>query len=372
MENNKNIKQWTKAILLGVVLFWALFNLRTIGNIISKIFAILFPLILGAFIALVLNIPMKFFEGKFKGKNKAGKVNLGERILAILLSIVIIAFVFTLVVNLVVPELIKVAKLLINNIPYYREEINNLSVKLQTSYPDINFDVFQEALNTKLDEIKNGLITNSPNLLTSSIRMVQGLFSGLAQFFIALVFAFYILTGKDKLRKQTNRFAHTYLKEKAGKCLRVVNLLLNNFSNFIGAQCVEAMILGGLCTAGMLILGLPYAVTIGVVVGVTALVPIVGAFAGMGIGAVLILSVSPVKALIFIVFLTILQQIETNIIYPRVVGTKTGLPGIWVLVSVVIGGSLMGVVGMLLAVPIGKTIYTLVNEKMDKNDRIKN
>ena len=369
---NKDFKKWTKIIILGIILFWALFNLKTIGNVLGRIFAILFPLILGAFIALVLNIPMKFFEEKFRGKNKRGKTSIGERILAILLSIIIIVFVFTLVINLVVPELIKVTKLLINNIPYYREEINNLFSKLQTSYPDINFEAFQETLNTKLDEIKNGLITNSPNLLTSSIKMVQGLFSGLAQFLIALVFAFYILTGKDRLRKQTVRFANTYLKDKAKTALKVLNMLINNFGSFIGAQCVEAIILGVLCTVGMLFLGLPYAVTIGVVVGVTALVPIVGAFVGMGIGAILILSVSPVKALIFLVFLSVLQQIETNIIYPKVVGTKTGLPGIWVLVAIVIGGSLMGVGGMLLAVPIGKTIYILVNEKMDKNDKIKN
>ena len=131
------------------------------------------------------------------------------------------------------------------------------------------------------------------------------------------------------------------------------------------------MILGSLCTIGMLIIGLPYAVTIGVLVGVTALIPIVGAFVGMGVGAILILSVSPLKVIVFIVFLTILQQIETNIIYPRVVGKKTGLPGMWVLVSVIIGGSIHGVIGMLLAVPIGTTIHTLVTERMDKYDNNK-
>lgn len=363
-KENKNFKKWTKIIVLCIILYWALFNLKTVENIFSTIFSILFPLILGAFIALVLNIPMKFFEGKFKKKD--GKVTIGERVLAILLSIIIIAFVIVLVMNLIIPELIKVARLLINNIPYYREELNNLFDRLQYSHPDFNFEGIKETINTSLNGLGEDLLNNLPSIMSSSLKIVKGMFSGVAQFFIAMVFAFYILTGKDRLRKQTNRFVHTYFKERAGKFLKVTNLLLNNFSNFIGAQCVEAMILGGLCTAGMLILRLPYAVTIGVVIGVTALVPIVGAFAGFGIGAILILSVSPIKAIIFIIFLGILQQIETNIIYPRVVGHKIGLPGIWVLVSITIGGSVMGVIGMLLAVPIGTTIYMLVNERMDK------
>lgn len=368
MEENKNFKKWTQLIILGILLYWVLFNLKTVGSIFSRIFSIIFPLVLGAFIALILNIPMKFFEGKFKGNNKKEKVSLGERVLAITLSIIIIIFVITLVVNLIVPELIKVVKLLINNIPYYREELNSLFDRVQNSHPDFNFEGIKETVNTSLDSTMDHLLNNLPSIMSSSLKIVRGMFSGIAQFFIALVFAFYILTGKDRLKKQFIRFAYTYLKDKAEKCLKIFNILINNFSVFIGAQCVEAIILGGLCIIGMLILGLPYAVTIGVVVGVTALVPIVGAFVGMGVGAILILSVSPFKALIFILFLTVLQQIETNIIYPRVVGTKTGLPGIWVLVSITIGGSLMGVVGMLLAVPIGTTIYTLVNEKMNKQN----
>ena len=370
MEENKNFKKWTKIIFLGILLYWALFNIKTVGNILGTIFSILFPLILVAFISLILNVPMRFFEGKFKGKNKKGKVTLIERVLAILLSIFIIIFIVTLVVNLIVPELINVVKLLINNIPYYREELNNLFFKMQTNHPDLDLAGIQEIVNTNLDSIKDNLINNIPDIMSSSLKVVKGMFSGIAQFFIALVFSFYLLTGKDRLRIQTIRFAHTYLKEKADSCIKVFDLLVNNFSNFIGAQCVEATVLGGLCILGMLILRIPYAVTIGVLVGVTALVPIVGAFIGMAVGAILILSVSPIKVIVFIVFLTILQQIENNVIYPRVVGNKIGLPGIWVLVSITIGGSLMGVPGMLMGVPIGTTIHTLVNEKMDKTELV--
>jgi len=368
LEENSNFKKWSKLIISGILLYWTLFNLKTVGNILGTIFSILFPLILGAFIALILNIPMKFFEGKFKGKKNNGKVSLVERALAILLSIIIIIFVFTLVINLVVPELIKVVKLLINNIPYYREELNDLFDKIQANHPDFNLVGIKETINTSLDGIMDNLINDLPYLMSSSLKIVKGMFSGIAQFFIALVFAFYLLTGKDRLRKQWVRFAHTYLKEKADQWLKVINLLINNFGNFIGAQCVEAIILGSLCTIGMLVLKIPYAVTIGVLVGVTALIPIVGAFVGMAVGAILILSVSPIKVIVFIVFLTILQQIENNVIYPRVVGNKIGLPGIWVLVSITIGGSLMGVPGMLMGVPIGTTIHTLVNEKMDKTE----
>ena len=367
-DNNKFFKKWTKIIFLGIVLYWVLFNLKTVGNIFSTIFSTIFPLVLGAFIALILNIPMKFFEEKFKGKNNKGKATLFERALAILLSIIIIVLVITLVVNLIVPELIKVVKFLISNIPYYREELNVLFDKIQENHSDLNLSSLKESVNTSLDSVLDNLINNLPSLMTSSIKIVRGMFSKLAQFFFAIVFAFYLLTGKDRLKKQWKRFAKTYFKEKSKTVLKVVDLLISNYGTFIGAQCVEAVILGGLCTIGMLIIGLPYAVTVGVVIGVTALIPIVGAFVGMGIGAILILSVSPVKAIVFIIFLTILQQIETNIIYPRVVGSKIGLPGMWVLVSVVIGGSINGVIGMLLAVPIGTTIYTLIMEKMDKND----
>ena len=369
MEDKKNFKKWTKIIFLGILLYWALFNLKTVGNIISTIFSILSPLIIGAFIALILNVPMRFFEGKFKGKDKKRKVKLSERVLAIVLSIVIILCVIALVINLVVPELLKVVRLLINNIPYYRTELNNLFNKLQINYPDIDMQSMKESVNAQLDDLKYLLIDNSPNLLNSSIKMVRGIFSGITRSFIAIVFAFYILTGKDKLRKQTIRFAHTYLKDKADRFIKVLNMLINNFSIFIGAQCVEAIILGALCTLGMLLLGIPYAVTIGVLVGVTALIPIVGAFIGMAVGAVLILSVSPIKVIVFVLFLFLLQQFENNVIYPRVVGNKIGLPGMWVLVSITIGGSLLGVPGMLMGVPIGTTIHTLVNEKMDKEDQ---
>ena len=366
LRENKNFKKWTKIIFLGILLYWALFNLKTVGNIVSTVFSILFPLILGAFIALILNVPMRFFEGKLKGKNKKRKANIIERVLAILLSVIIIIFVVTLVVNLIVPELVKVVRLLLYNIPYYRIELNNLFNKIQTNYPDMDLGGLKETVNTNLDSIKENLINNLPNLVSSSVKMVKGMFSSIAQFFIAFAFAFYILTGKDKLRVQTVRFAHTYLKEKADEFIKVIELLINNFSTFIGAQSVEAIIFGTLCTIGLLLLKIPYAVTIGVLVGVTALVPIVGAFVGMTVGAILILSVSPIKVIVFIVFLTVLQQVENNVIYPRVVGNKIGLPGIWVLVAITIGGSLMGVVGMLLAVPVGTTIHSLVIEKMDK------
>ena len=226
MEEKQNFKKWRKIVFLGIILYWALFNLKTVGNIVSSIISIVFPLLLGAFIALVLNVPMRFFEAKFKGKNKKEKVTLFERGLAILLSLIIIIFVITLVINLIVPELIKVVRLLINNIPYYREELNNLFAKAQISHPEFDFTNIQETLNTNLDNIANSLINNLPNLMSSSFKIVKGVFSGIAQTFIALVFAFYILTGKDKLRIRTEKFAKAYLKEKAERALRILNLLL--------------------------------------------------------------------------------------------------------------------------------------------------
>ena len=221
--------------------------------------------------------------------------------------------------------------------------------------------------NIDIENIKKQILNKIPGILTSSISIVNGIINGITTFFIAIIFAIYILMDKEKLQEQATKILYAYLsKEKALKTIHIARVAKNTFKSFFTVQCLEATILGTLCTIGMLILKIPYAMPIGVLIGVTALIPVVGAFIGIIIGAILILSVNPIKVITFVIFVLILQQIEGNLIYPRVVGNSIGLPGMWVLVAVSVGGSIGGILGMLLGVPVATIIYTLLKKDVDR------
>lgn len=254
-------------------------------------------------------------------------------------------------------------KVLIDNIPYYIEELTKFTQNYVDETQDIN-TILQEI---DTEEIKNQIVALIPNVLTSSISIVSSIVSGISTFFIAFIFDIYILIDKEKLQKQVTKILYAYVsKEKADKIANVGNVASNTFKKFFTVQCLEASILGTLCMIGMLILRIPYAVPIGVLIGVTALIPVVGAFIGIIVGAILIVDAQPVKVLVFVVFVLILQQIEGNLIYPRVVGSSVGLPGMWVLFAVTVGGSLGGILGMLLGVPVATVIYTIIKKDVNK------
>lgn len=367
----EDMKKWITLILIAIVGYWAINNLNTVGNIIGYIFNIAFPFILGGSLAFILNLPMTFFEKKMlktKKKSKKEKNKKLIRTLSIIFAIIIILLVITLIITLIVPELVKIVNILINNIPYYVDEVNKLIDKCGEKIPSLNSIIQSKNINIKT--IQNEIINQIPQILSSSLLIVGNIFSGIATFFIAVVFAIYLLADKERLQDQVKKLLYAYLKkDKADKIVNIGKVTNNTFKSFFTVQCLEATILGTLCMVGMLILRLPYAVPIGILVGVTALIPVVGAFIGVAIGAVLILSVSPIKVLTFIIFVFILQQVEGNVIYPRVVGNSVGLPGMWVLVAVSIGGSLGGIIGMLLGVPIVSIIYTVL--KKDVNKKLK-
>ena len=282
-----------------------------------------------------------------------------------ILAISVILIIIVLVITLIIPRLVEVINLLIDNMPYYIEEINEFAKEHSEIMPNIN-----EILNKiNIEEIQNQIIKIIPNLLSSSISLVSSAIGVVADFFIAIIFAIYILIDKEKLKMQAKKILHTYLnKEKADKIINIGIISRNTFKNFFTVQCLEATILGSLCIIGMLILRIPYAISIGVLIGVTALIPVVGAFIGIIIGAILIVVINPIKAITFIIFVIILQQIEGNLIYPKVVGNSVGLPGIWVLFAVTVGGSLGGIIGMLIGVPIMTIIYNLIKKKV--NDKV--
>ena len=370
MENNKKeLKKWIILIIVAIIAHWAINNLSTIGNLLSSVISIIFPFVLGGAFAFVLNIPMSFFEKKLlkpkKKKSRKVKTKKTTRIISIILAIAVITLILALILKLIVPELINVVNLLIANIPYYIEEITNLVEEYAKNMPDID-NIMQE-INENKEEISNQILTKIPGILISSISLVNGVISGITTFFIAIIFAIYILMDKEKLQEQATKVLYAYLsKEKALKIIHIGRVTKNTFRSFFTVQCLEATILGTLCTIGMLILKLPYAMPIGVLIGVTALIPVVGAFIGIIVGAILILSINPFKVITFVIFVLILQQVEGNLIYPRVVGNSIGLPGMWVLVAVSVGGSLGGIIGMLLGVPIATIVYTLLKKDVDR------
>lgn len=370
MENNKKeLKKWIVLIIVAIIAHWAINNLSTIGNLLSNAISIVFPFVLGGAFAFILNIPMSFFEKKLlKRKRKNGrkvKTKKSTRIISIILAIAVITLILALILKLIVPELINVVNLLIANIPYYIEEITNLLEEYAKNMPDI--DTIMQEINENKEEITNQILNKILGILTSSISLVNGIISGITTFFIAIIFAIYILMDKEKLQEQAKKVLYAYLsKEKALKIIHIGRVTKNTFRSFFTVQCLEATILGTLCTIGMLILKLPYAMPIGVLIGVTALIPVVGAFIGIIVGAILILSINPFKVITFVIFVLILQQVEGNLIYPRVVGNSIGLPGMWVLVAVSVGGSLGGIIGMLLGVPIATIVYTLLKKDVDR------
>lgn len=262
-KNNKDLKKGLILILVAIIGYWAINNLDIIGNVFKTIFSILFPFILGGCLAFILNIPMTFFEKKFskiKKINNKQQKNKGLRIVSIIFAIIVIVLVLALVIRLIVPELIEVVKVLIDNIPYCIEELTNFIENHVDGTLDINSMI--QGIDT--EEIKNQIMSFIPNVVTSSISIVGGIVGGISKFIIALIFAIYILIDKEKLKKQATKVLHAYLStEKANKIVSIGSITSDIFKKFFTVQCLEATILGTLCVIGMLILRIPYAVPIG-------------------------------------------------------------------------------------------------------------
>lgn len=340
---------WKFDVVLGV--------LKTIGQII-------FPFILGGAIVFVINVPMSFLEKKIfeniKKENKAARKL--ARPVSLLLTIVLVVGVIALVMIGVIPQLTKTMGSLMINITDFipqikiwirdffhdNREIMNLVDQVQFK-PD-------QAIRWGISLLGNG----AGNMMNTTVSAVGSVVSGLATFFIAFSFACYVLFQKEKLHVQIRKVLFAFLpKQKADAFLKVCSLTYRTFANFLTGQCLEAVILGCMFVVTLSILRMPYALLIGVLIAFTALIPIFGAFIGCAVGSFLIFMVSPKQAIIFIIVFLVLQQIEGNLIYPHVVGESVGLPSIWVLAAVTIGGNLMGIVGMLVFIPLLSVVYTI-------------
>lgn len=323
------------------------------------------PIFVGLVLAYVINILMSFYEKHFFKNSKKPIIKRLRRPLCLIASLITLVGIIALVICLVAPQFVECLKLVVDKAPAALEMATN---KLESFgfVPDkIIAQIEAIDWQSKFDDIAKTVSSGVGNVLAVAFAAVSSVFSVATTSIIGIIFAIYLLLDKDRLISQLNRVKNKFVPEKYNnKLTHVLSVANDSFHRFIVGQCTEAIILGSLCMVGMLILRLPYAPMIGALIAFTALIPIVGAFLGAGIGAFLILMVSPSKALIFIIFIIILQQIEGNLIYPKVVGSSMGLPGIWVLVAVTIGGGVMGIPGMLIGVPLMSVLYKLVREKL--------
>lgn len=378
MELNKeNVKKIIGMIAFGILFYVILQNITVVKNVFVYMIEILSPFLIGAGFAFILNIPMRALEKKLfkpkKMKNGNLKQNRFKRPVCIILAFILMMIIIGLIIKLVIPQLISVIVMFVREVPDMAYNVKEWAIALTEQYPDISSQIQNIEINWNsiVNDIINFVSNLASSLVTSSIGFIIGLIGGIFNAIISIVFAVYILVSKEKLAEQFKKIIRAYFSdEKAKYILEIARLSKNTFNNFLTGQLIEAIILGTLCFIGMVILRLPFAATISILVGVTALIPIIGAFLGIIVGAILILSIVPIKALVFIVFLLILQQFETNVIYPRVVGNSVGLPGIWVLVAVAVGGSLGGMFGLIIGLPTVSVFYTILRN--DVNKRLKN
>ena len=362
--SNLSIKKIRELIVFTALLVVALWKFDVVLGVLKTIGQIIFPFILGGAIVFVINVPMSFLEKKIfeniKKENKAARKL--ARPVSLLLTIVLVVGVIALVMIGVIPQLTKTMGSLMINITDFipqikiwirdffhdNREIMNLVDQVQFN-PD-------QAIRWGISLLGNG----AGNMMNTTVSAVGSVVSGLATFFIAFSFACYVLFQKEKLHVQIRKVLFAFLpKQKAEAFLKVCSLTYRTFANFLTGQCLEAVILGCMFVVTLSILRMPYALLIGVLIAFTALIPIFGAFIGCAVGSFLIFMVSPKQAIIFIIVFLVLQQIEGNLIYPHVVGESVGLPSIWVLAAVTIGGNLMGIVGMLVFIPLLSVVYTI-------------
>lgn len=366
--NQKTMKKIKELILFTAIVVACLWKYKEVMEILGFILHVTFPFILGGAIAFVLNVPMSFIQRHLFSEERIEKRPVLQK-LARPVSMMIVLFSVTGIVVLVMFVLIpqlgntfanlgQSIQAFIPKVQIWAKNIFHGNQEIMTWVNSLKFD-WDKLMSTGIDFLGNG----AGSVLDSTITAAKNIVSSITTFFIAFVFAVYVLLQKEKLGLQAKKVLFAFVRKgRAEAALEVLSLTYSTFSSFLTGQCVEAIILGSMFVVSMWIFRLPYALLTGIVIAFTALIPIFGAFIGCAVGTFLIFMINPVKALIFIILFLVLQQIEGNLIYPHVVGNSVGLPSIWVLAAVSLGGSLMGVVGMLVFIPIVSVIYALFRE----------
>ena len=366
--DRKTVKKILLIITFGIVLFLGLQNISAVAGVCRTALGMLMPLIIGFCAAFILNVLLKVIEERLFAPLNRKNFRLWSRlrrIVSIILTFGIIIGLVFILIFMIVPELKRAFSLLVENMPQYsmqvKEWITKAAAFLKVDASTLtNLEIDWEKISAAVvDYLKR----DSGKLVNTTVGITTSIFSAIFNFILGIVFSVYILMQKEKLGSQATRMLYAFLPQKwAKKSLHIASLSNKLFSRFVTGQCMESVIIGILCFIGMVIFRMPYAPMISVLVGFTALIPIFGAFIGTAIGAFLILMDSPMQAVWFVIFIIVLQQMEGDLIYPRVVGSSVGLPSLWVLLAVTIGGSVWGVLGMLVSVPVCSVLYCLLRE----------
>lgn len=353
------------------LLFLCIYYWNAAEQGISILISAAMPLIIGAATAYVLNILMSFYERHYFIRLAQNRlVQSSKRGVCLVAALLTLAGILALVGGLVIPELMMAVKFLLAEIPPAVKELlaNEDIARFLTEEQRMALAEFD--WKAAFDKASAFLVSGLGDAAGAVIGMISSAFSSAISIFTGFIFSLYLLLSRDTLQSQGLRLMRAFLPEKwHHKTLRVFSVFNLSFHRYIVGQCTEAVILGSLCALGMIIFAFPYAGMIGALIGVTALIPIAGAYIGAGVGAIMMLTISPLKALLFLIFIVVLQQIEGNLIYPRVVGKSIGLPALWVMAAVTIGGGLMGILGMLLGVPIASALYQLVRLAIQEREK---
>lgn len=367
----KRYAKWIIGVaVILIVVYLGLANITDVSSAATWVAKLFTPLTVGFFMALILNVPMRFFESFMWPKAKRKFPQKIRRPLAFTLSLVLILGILAGVIILVVPELINALKMIASSSMGFINEmaqLNKTEAITQLPFGNILAKInWSEIANNVEQWIKD----QSGTIVNGAMDTVVSLVGGIVDFVFAVIFSIYILFSKEKLKAQAARLIRAWLPEKGGNYLiHTCDVANGVFRNFVAGQTIEAIILGSLCALGMVILRIPYAPMVSALVGVMSLIPVVGAFIGGGVGAFMIFTESPVKALVFVVFIIVLQQLEGNLIYPKVVGSQVQLPAIWVLAAVTVGGAVAGPTGILLGIPLVSTAYILIREATEKREQ---
>lgn len=366
---------WKDCLLLvgsAFILYLGVHYWQRVADLVQLVLSASVPLVIGCAIAYVVNILMTSYESHYHFTGKLEPLMEFRRPVCMIGAFVTLIAIVALVVYLVLPQLVDAVRVIAAAFPGFMNRAIDLAEEWGLLSPEVlapleNID-WQNTLTQIFDVVKSGI----GNVMDVVVSTVSSVFSGLVTLLVSLIFSIYLLSGKEKLGGQFRRLAKHYMKASwYGKLCYLMDVVNDCFHRYIVGQCIEAVILGILCAIGMVLLQLPYATMVGALVAFTALIPVAGAYIGAGVGAFMILTVDPIKALIFLIFLIVLQQFEGNVIYPKVVGSSMGLPGIWVLAAVTIGGGIMGILGMLLGVPLAAALYRIIRDDVNgKHDSV--
>lgn len=373
METKQSeLKKLAGYAALLILLYWGLQNLETISGWLGVLGGLFAPFILGLVVAFIVNVPMTALEKLLFSKTVGRRRALARPVSLVLTLLLMLGLVFV-VLFLVVPELAGSITMLGNSIPPFLLKAQQWSTQMAQQYPDVfswiaAVDInWQSIVNQAISILQNGLT----GVFSSIVVVATGVFNGLLSFFLALIFAIYVLLQKEKLGEQAVSVLYAFAPQaRAHRIMAVTQLTGKTFSSFLTGQCVEAVILGLMFFVAMTIFRFPYALLVSVLTGFAALIPIFGAFIGCAVGVFLILMINPIQALWFLLMFIVIQQIEGNLIYPKVVGGSIGLPSIWVLLAVTVGGSAMGIAGMLIFIPLCSVLYTLLWEAVDRRRKL--